>query len=236
MRDAVRHALAEFIGTFAIVLVSCGAAVASRGLAPGLGLLVVSLAHGLAVAVMVTALMRVAAHFNPAVTMGFLVTRRIEPMMAGVYLTSQLLGAIVAAYVISLTLPADAVDAVRAGGQSVSLDVTGGQALVLEGIALFVLVFVIWGTAVDRQAPNVGGTAIGLAVTALSLALMPFTGASLNPARSVGPAVVTGIYEGQLVYWVGPIVGAILGALVYDFLFTRRAPEPYDHGAVRPKP
>lgn len=235
MRDAIRHALAEFIGTFAIVLVTCGAVIATRGAAPGVGLAVVALAHGLVLAVMVTALMRVAAHFNPAVTMAFLATRRIDPMMAGVYLSAQLLGAIVAAYAVTLSFPPDAVEAVRAGGQSVSLDLTGGQAVFLEAAGAFLLVFTIWGTAVDLAAPKVGGFAIGLAVTAASLALAPFTGASLNPARALGPAVVTGIYEGQLVYWVGPMVGAVAAALVYEFVFARRAPEPFDHGAVRPK-
>jgi glycerol uptake facilitator-like aquaporin len=122
----------------------------------------------------------------------------------------------------------------RLGGQTIALNVTAWQAIGLEAIATFFLVFVVFGTAVDPNAPRVGGLAIGLAVTADTLAIGPLTGASMNPARSFGPAVASGIFEGQAVYWTGPIVGGIAAALLYDMLFLRRGVEPVDHGAVRP--
>jgi glycerol uptake facilitator-like aquaporin len=87
---------------------------------------------------------------------------------------------------------------------------------------------------VDPKAPRIGGLAIGLTLSAGIFAIGPFTGGSLNPARSFGPAVVAGIYEGQAAYWIGPIVGAVAAALLYDTLFIRREREPVDHGAVRP--
>jgi len=92
---------------------------------------------------------------------------------------------------------------------------------------------VIFGTAVDPKAPRIGGLAIGFTIAADILAIGPLTGGSMNPARSFGPAVASGIFEGQAVYWIGPIVGAVAAALLYDTLFIRREREPVDHGAVR---
>ncbi len=234
MRDAVRHFVAEFVGTFALVFVGSGAILMARQTNSS-ALVSVALAHGLILAIMVTATMRISGHLNPAVTIGFLVTRRIEPMMAAIYVCAQILGAIAAAYALKVTVPAELFDAARGGGQSVALDITGAQAFFLEAIATFFLMFVVFGTAVDPDAPKVGGFAIGLTLTAAILAIGPLTGGSLNPARSIGPAVATGIFEGQIIYWTGPLVGAMLAAGIYDALFLRRAPELPLHGAVRPE-
>lgn len=234
MRDALRHAIAEFIGIFALVFVGGASIMVTMNAAPGVSLATVALAHGIILAVMVTALMRISGHFNPAVTIGFLVARRIEPVMAGVYVIAQLLGAMVGAYALKFTFPALVFAATRGGGQSISLDVSSAQAFGLEAIATFFLVWVIFGTAVDPHAPRVGGFAIGLTVTAGILAIGPLTGGSMNPARSFGPAVASGIFEAQLIYWAAPITGAVVAAVLYDQLFLRRGPEPLDHGAVRP--
>jgi MIP family channel proteins len=234
MRDPIRHFAAEFIGTFALVFVGGGAIMVTYSPdAPG-GLLEVALAHGLILAIMVSALMRISGHFNPAVTLGFLVTRRIEPMMAGVYVGGQLIGGLAAAYALRLTFPTLLFNATRGGGQSISLDITGTQAFTLEAIATFFLVLVVFGTAVDPKAPKLGGFAIGLTVAAAILAIGPLTGASLNPARSLGPAIASGVYEGQLIFWTGPVVGGVVAALLYEYLFLRVPPEPVDHGVVRP--
>jgi glycerol uptake facilitator-like aquaporin len=98
-----------------------------------------------------------------------------------------------------------------------------------------VLVFAVFGTAVDPHAPKVGGFAIGLAATANMLAIGPLTGASMNPARALGPAAVSGIFEAQAIFWIGPILGAIAAALLYDGLFLRRGREQPNHGAVSPE-
>ena len=234
MRDSIRHFTAEFIGTFALVFIGGGAIMASDLAKNPAGITQIALAHGLILALMVTATMRVSGHLNPAVTIGFLVTRRIEPVMAGVYFLGQILGAVIAAYALRGLFPAEVVAASRLGGQSIALDVSMTQAIVLEALATFFLVFVVFGTAVDPQAPKVGGFAIGLTVAANILAIGPLTGASMNPARSFGPAVVSKIFEGQAVYWIGPIIGAIAAALLYDTLFIPRTIEPVDHGTVRP--
>lgn len=232
MRDSLRHFVAEFVGIFALVFVGGGAIMMAKD-AIG-GHLQVAIAHGLILAIMVTATMRVSGHLNPAVTIGFLVTRRIEPLMGAIYIVAQLLGAMAAAYALKATFPDALFLAARGGGQMVALDITSTQAIVLEAIATFFLVFAVFGTAVDPQAPKVGGFAIGLVVCVDILAIGPLTGASMNPARSFGPAVASGIFEGQFIYWIGPIIGAIIAALLYDRLFLPRAPEDLAHGAVRP--
>lgn len=234
MRDPVRHFMAEFIGTFGLVFVGGGAIMAAELTKNPAGITQVALAHGLILALMVTATMRVSGHLNPAVTIGFLVTRRIEPMMAAVYFLAQILSAVLAAYALKWLFPDAVASATRLGGQSIALDVSAAQAIVLEAIATFFLVFVVFGTAVDPRAPKVGGFAIGLTVAADILAIGPLTGASMNPARSFGPAVASGIFEGQAVYWVGPLLGGIAAALLYEAFFIPHETEPVDHGPVRP--
>lgn len=236
MRDPERHFSAEFIGTFALVFIGGGAIVATRG-AGADGLLVVALAHGLILGLMVTATMRISGHLNPAVTLGFLAVRRIEPMMAGLYLVAQVLGATLAAYALKALIPADQFNAVHGTIQEIATNVSWGQAFGLEAIATFFLTFMVFGTAVDPRAPQVGGFAIGLTVGAGILAIGPLTGGSMNPARSFGPAFVTGNFAGQSIYWVAPIVGSIAAAVLYDRVLLRgkhEAPEPPDHGELRP--
>lgn len=234
MRDSLRHFAAELIGTFALVFLG-GAAIMGTAISGSQSSLVdIALAHGLIMAVMVTAFMRISGHFNPAVTIGFLAVRRIDPMMGGVYIVGQLVGAMLGAYLLKTVFPDAIFAAARGGGQFISLDITGTQAFIAELIATFLLVLVVFGTAVDPKAPRVGGLAIGFAVTAGILAIGPITGGSMNPARSFGPAVASGIYEGQVIYWTAPILGAVLAALLYEHLFLRGGPEPVDHGTVRP--
>lgn len=234
MRDAWRHFIAEFIGTFALVFVGSGAILSAKISGSPAALVEVALAHGLVLAVMVSALMRISGHFNPAVTLAFLATRRIEAMMAGLYIIAQVLGAVAAAYALKATFPEAIFIATRGGGQSIALDTTGGQAFLLEAIATFLLMFVIYGTVVDLRGPKIGGLGIGFVVAADILAIGPRTGASMNPARSFGPAVASGVFEAQFLYWTAPVVGALLAALLYEFLFMRRGREPVDHGELRP--
>jgi len=139
--------------------------------------------------------MRISGHFNPAVTLSLLATRRIEAMMAALYIIAQVLGAVAAGYALKLAFSEATFSATRGGGLAIALDVTAGQAFLVEAIATFFLVFVVYGTAVDLRGPKIGGLAIGFVVAADILAIGPLTGASMNPARSFGPAVASGIYE-----------------------------------------
>lgn len=234
MRDSIRHFTAELIGTFLLVFLVGAASIGVEVRQSPTALLEIALAHGLVLAALVTAMIRVAGHFNPAVTLGFLAARRIEPIMAAVFIIAQLLGATLAAYALLGLLPDGPAYAARLGGHVVSIDVSAEQAIALEAIATFALVFTIFGSAVDPKAPRQGGLAIGLVAFASTLALGSFTGGSLNPARSFGPAIASGILEGQVVYWTGPILGAIVAALLYDQLFIRRGTDSALHGAVQP--
>lgn len=234
MRDSWRHFVAELIGTFALVFVGGASIMIARDTNSPAGLIGIAFAHGLILAVMVSALMRISGHFNPAVTLGFLAVRRIEASMAGVYILGQLIGGILGAYSLKITFPFALFEVTRGGGQSIALQVTGGQAFFLEALATFFLVIVIFGTVVDPKAPRIGGLAIGFVVAADILAIGPLTGGSMNPARSFGPAVASGIFEAQIIYWVAPITGALVASLLYEYLFLRREAEPAMHGALKP--
>ena len=222
MRDTWRHFTAEFVGTFALVFIGGGTIITSPLVQSQATVLSVALAHGLILALLVSATMAISGgHLNPAVTTGFLVTRRIDPMMAVIHWIAQFLGAIIAAYMLKALYPANVATLTLLGGQRISADTTLLQAIALEAIGTFFLVFVVFGTAVDKRGPKLGGMAIGLTIAADILAIGPLTGASMNPARSFGPAVVTHVFEGQTAYWVGPILGGIVAALLYDRLFLR---------------
>src|SRR4249920_1604825 len=135
MKDAWRHFTAEFIGTFALVFIGGGAIVTSPLLDKQAAVVNIAFAHGIILAILVTATMRVSGHLNPAVTAGFLVTRRIEPMMAVVYWIAQITGAIVAAYALKALYPPQLADPTRLGGQAIAADVSLLQAIGLEAIA-----------------------------------------------------------------------------------------------------
>src|SRR6476469_6256267 len=128
MRDAIRHFVAEFVGIFALVFVGSGAIMMAQETKSAAPLLTVAAAHGLILAIMVTATMRISGHLNPAVTIGFLVTRRIEPMMGMLYIVAQLFGAVVAAYALKGIFPHALGIETRLGGQSIALDVSMTQA------------------------------------------------------------------------------------------------------------
>lgn len=217
-----RNFIAEFVGTFALVFIGGGAIMMAQQTGNSAGLLQVALAHGLILALMVSATMNVSGgQLNPALTVGLLVARRITPTVAGVHILAQLLGAVVAAWALKLTMPTALFTATQGGGQSIALDVSAVQAIGLEAIATFFLMFMVYGTAVNTEAPKIGGLAIGLTIAAGILAIGPLTGGSMNPARSFGPAVVSGVLTGQIVYWVGPILGAIAAAMLWEFGILR---------------
>jgi aquaporin NIP len=205
----MRPLVAEFIGTFVLVFAGCGA-IAVGTASPA----AVALAFGLAIAVMVYALGHVSgAHFNPAVSIGFAIGRHFPWPRVVAYVVSQAAGAVSAALLLRLTL-----------GPAVTLGVTSptssaGQALVWEAVLTFVLMLVITAVATDvRAVGEAAALAIGGAVTLGSLVGGPVSGASMNPARSLGPALVSGDLASLWIYLLGPVVGASLAALVYGYL------------------
>lgn len=223
MENAGKRCLAELIGTFTLVFIGAGS-ICMGVYDDTLGTLGVAAAHGLALSVMISALGGISgAHFNPAVTFGFLVTGRMPASLAGMYALSQLVGAVIASFILRWVF-ADVWPDVGLGTPMLNVDagVTPGAAIVVEAILTFFLVVVVFGTAVDPRRPGVGGFAIGLTVAADILIGGAITGASMNPARSFGPALASGVWEAHQVYWIGPLLGGALGGLVYHHLLMER--------------
>lgn len=219
-----RALVAEFVGTFALVFVGVGA-IANLAPLDAAGLVGVALAHGLTIAVMVSATAAVSGgHLNPAVTIGLLAAGRIRPAGAAGYVLAQLLGAVAAAGLLVATIPAQ-VRAVDLGTPAPGPDLGAGQVVVLEAVLTFFLVFVIYGTAVDRRAPQVGGLFIGLTVALDILMGGPLTGAAMNPARHLGPALFAGgeALAQTWIYWAGPLLGGVAAALLYRHVLEEDA-------------
>jgi aquaporin Z len=211
----VRPVVAEFLGTTLFVFVGAGSVVATAA-NPSSAALVVALAHGVALAVLVTATMNLSGgHLNPAVTLGLFAVRRVDGRTAAAYVVAQLAGAVLAAALIKLLFPMHAARAVNLGTPALAAPVTFVQAVCLEAVLTFLLMSSVLGTIVSRESPKVGGFGVGLAVLAAALAAGPLTGAALNPARAFGPALVAMEFHAQAVYWIGPIVGAALAALLW---------------------
>jgi MIP family channel proteins len=223
--------LAEFIGTFTLIFIGAGSICADQYLhaanGGGVGLLGIAMAHGLAIGVMVTAVGHISGgHLNPAVTMGFWVTKRIGTFQTLLYWISQLLGATVAAYLLTVILPETVWRPVGLGTPDLAPEFTRMHGMLLEGIMTFFLVFVVFATAADAKGAfnKIAGFAIGLTITMDILFGGPFTGASMNPARSFGPALVAHHWSNHGVYWVGPMVGGILAGYLYDRMYLRDQP------------
>lgn len=207
----MRAHLAEFIGTFALVFFGCGA------IANGLPPVAVSLVFGLVIAVMIYALGHISgAHFNPAVSVGFAVGRHFAWRRVATYTLAQVAGATAGAAVLRLSLGPDVdLGLTRPSGSDL-------QAFVWEVVLTFVLMLVITAVATDiRAVGQAAALAIGGTVALDALVGGPISGASMNPARSLGPALVTGDLGAIWIYLIAPLVGAIAAALAYELL---RAP------------
>jgi aquaporin TIP len=226
MPSLARRLTAEAIGTFGLVFIGAAVVVVNGGFPnSGIGLLGIALAHAVVLSVMITATMTISGgHLNPAVTVGLLVTRRIDPISAAAYIVTQLVAAIIGAFLVKQLLPLHAVNASMLGVPVIASSVSLGQAIGIELVLTFFLVSAVFGTAVSPDAPRVGGFGIGLVLLFDILVGGPLTGAAMNPARAFGPAVVAGAWVGQLVYWIGPIAGAILAAILWEYVLIPRTP------------
>jgi len=235
--EHLRRSIAEFVGAFALVFVGCGSIMS------GGGLLGVALAHGLILAIMVSSLGHISGgHFNPAVTFGFLVTRRIAPILAAAYWAAQFLGAVAAALLLKWIYPDRISDAAKLGAPAVSPEISVGAGFVVEVILTFFLVWVVFATAADPRGAFaiIAGFAIGLTVAADILIGGPLTGAMMNPARAFGPMLVQNVWANGWIWYVGPLLGGGLAALVYDTLYLtptlRPAPPTAEAGLDEPRP
>ncbi len=226
--DAWRAALAELIAVFAFVFLGAGAVVVTGFMTDGemtpARLTALALANGLAIALLVAATARFSGgHINPAVTVSIVVTGKMGITKGVMYVVAQLAGAIVAALALKLVIFGDGTLGVHALGDAVD---GAGAGLLVEMALTFFLVFVIFATAMDPKGPgHLAPIAIGLIVMVDHFMGVPLTGASMNPARSFGPALVAGEWADHWIYWVGPILGGIIAAVVYEYIFLRAGEE-----------
>ena len=221
-RNNLRGLAAELIATFMFVFMGIGAvgAATTAGLslltpldAPGL--IIIALGHGLGIFIGIVAIARITgAHLNPAVTIAAIVSGNLGVIRGFSYIIGQLLGSIIAVLLIELfvwTTP---------GLGAHTLSISTNEGLVIEFILTFFLVFTVFATAIDKRGnAALAPLAIGLVVFVDHLIAVPLTGASMNPARTLGPALIHGVWDDHWVYWVGPIVGGITATLTYVLLF-----------------
>ena len=224
----LKRASAELLGTFWLVLGGCGSAVlAAKFPGVGIGLVGVSLAFGLTVLTMAYAVGHISGgHFNPAVTLGLLAGGRVKAGDVIPYIVAQLIGAVLAAWILAQIASGNGTDAVATGlasngfGEHSPGGYSQGAAFLTEVVMTFFFLIVILGATDGRAPAGFAPLAIGLALTLIHLISIPVTNTSVNPARSTGPALLVGGWAvAQLwMFWVAPILGAVLAGGVYRWL------------------
>jgi aquaporin Z len=234
-----KQCVAEMVGTFYLCFAGIAAILCNEPpIKSGSGLVGIALAHGLALGIAISIFGGLSGGFlNPAITIGMLVTGRIKFALAISYIAAQLLGASIAAYLCVWVFPEQAVVGAKLGiplpGDWLAGDQWTWQStikvLATEFVLTFLLMTSVFGAAVDERgkAVKIGAFAIGLTVTFDILAGGPITGASMNPARSFGPALVLGYWNLHWCYWAAPVAGAVCAALLYHHFFL---PEPAKKG------
>ena len=222
----VRAAVAEGIATMLFVLLGAGAVSVTDSLNGGAldpaRLVAIAIAHGTAIFVFASATAKISGgHLNPAVTLAVFVAGKIGLRRAATYIVAQLIGAVIGAVLIKLALPA-AMEG-NLGSHALGNGVTITEGLIIEIVLTFALVFVVFATAVDPKGFGVmPPLAIGFTVLIIHLFAVPLTGAGVNPARSFGPALVSGTWANHWIYWVGPLMGGAVAGLLYEHVFMNR--------------
>ncbi len=227
--------MAELIATLLFVFVGAGTVVVVTGVieakpvSDAAALTAIALAHGLAIALLVAATVKISGgHINPAVTFGAVITGRMKLSMGVLYVAAQLTGAVIGALLLEAAVISEIGEATHLGAQELNLAALDGEGagVLVEAVLTFALVFTVFATAMDpRGLANLAPIAIGLAVLVDHLVGVPLTGASMNPARTFGPALVADFWDNQWVYWLGPLTGGGLAALAYYFTFMWRREE-----------
>jgi len=226
--------IAELLGTLLLVFIGCGSCVGGDdgeggGLSDQANIVRISLCFGLTVATMAATIGHVSGcHVNPAVTVGLIIGAKIGVLKGLLYICFQCMGAVLGSHILFLFLyeSVDIRGAAGIGATGLHPELSSVQGVVIEALITLVLVLVVFGAAADElNAPDVKGSpplAIGLAITTCHLFAIPLTGSSMNPARSLGPAVVLGNYSDQWVYWAGPLTGGVVAALLYQGAFRAK--------------
>lgn len=220
--------LVEFFSTFALVFFGVGSIMIDMQTHGGFGIYGIATGHALALMICISAMGHISGgHINPAVTFAMFVTRRIKFAKALGYFCSQMLGAYYAAWFLGFFFPGDLAKSVLFGLPTLQNGMSYGSGLIIEALLTFFLVLAIFGSAVDERGPRViAGLVIGLTVFIDILVGGLFTGACMNPARAFGPALLMGNWDNHSLYWIGPMTGAVLAALIYDNLLMKKNIQP----------
>ncbi len=231
LNEWVRPLIVEFLGTFALIFAGAGAIIATGGK----DLVAIALAHGLAIGLFIMAAGHISGGaFNPAVTVGLVIGRQLKPLKGAAYVGVQLLGATVAALLLRLAFDKALWGPVDLGTPEVASAISQGQAVLLEIVMTFFLMFVIFGVAVDHRTPKaMAGLAIGLTITMDIFLGGAATGAAMNPARAFGPALISNTWDDHWVYWVAPVIGAATAAALYTYVLL--APVTPAHAGHAPE-
>lgn len=223
MQPLSRRCLAEGLGTFGFVLIGCGMALAK--FFPGMhgDTLALPLAHAAAYGLFVTAMLSISGgHLNPAVTLGFLTTRRIDGRTAGAYIASQLAGAVLAVLLLKLAFPAGVTRNTTMGTPALGGSFGFGEGILLEALLTFILMSAVYGTIVAQDQPRFGGFGVGVALLGITLVGGPTSGGVVNPARAFGPALISNTWIGQAIWWIGPIIGAVVAAQLWERVILKK--------------
>ncbi|HZI23329.1 MAG TPA: aquaporin [Gemmatimonadales bacterium] len=227
MSKQLRPLTAEFVGTLLFVFLGAGsvvAVVAAGASAGNIGAVGIALAHGIGMAIIVSMTMHISGgHINPAVTFGAWIADRIDTRLAGQYVLAQVGGAVVGAALVKAVLPRAAVGLALVGTPHLGNDVTFMQAVWIEAVLTFFLMSAVFGTAISTEAPKIGGFGIGLAIFVDALVGGNLTGAVMNPARAIGPALVAWQWSAHAVYWIGPLIGAGVAAALWKVILLPRS-------------
>jgi MIP family channel proteins len=222
MSSLLRRSLAEAVGTFALVFISCGSVASRYFNEANYGILGIAVANAIVFSVMITATLSISGgHLNPAVTIGLLVARRTTARTAAAYIAAQLVAAVFAALLLKYLFPVGLTKSISLGTPSIAGNILLPQAIGIEAVLTFFLVSAVFGTCVNPAAPKVGGFGVGLVLLFDIIVGGNLTGAAVNPARAFGPALVSGQWVGHAVYWVGPLLGAIVAALLWEHLLLK---------------
>ena len=223
MQDSMKAYVAEAVGTFFLVFIGAGSICLDAFTGGRVGLLGIAVAAGLALSVAVSATLALSGgHLNPAVTFGFMVTGRMDRRTGLSYMVAQLIGAAVGGFFLRMMFDENVWQTRALGTPDLNPAVKFGNGTFIEAVLTFLLVFVFWATVVDERAPKIAGFGIGLTLCASILMGGALTGASLNPARTFGPAMASGHWSNHLAYWIGPLLGAAAAALLYNGVLLRR--------------
>jgi MIP family channel proteins len=227
LENTGRAAAAEFVGTFALIFFGAGSVILARN--GQLDLLGVAFAHGLVIAIMVSQMAHLSdAAFNPAIHISLWATGKSSSVRTLIMIAAQLAGAIVGAYALKALVPAKFFAAGAGGAVTLNPDLAVGKGILFEAVGTFFLVWAVFATAIDKRGPfsKTAGFTIGLTITFAILTIGYWTGAALNPARWLGPALAAGQWTDWYVWIIGPIAGGVIAGFAYWAIFLRGKEQP----------